>query len=789
MAGNIMNGKKRGTTGKKKSTKKAYQVMAFDEVTNDDEIFDGVTPEPAAEELNESDEGATDEANFFNPILLQLDKDEQERLVKIVMEDFDNAKQAREANDWSTDSYGTGVDFDTKYAALVALYEGADSIRPERWMCARSLKIAQAIVEMLVARLTPAIWNESLIRWRPVEKTDRKRVEAINEIMGWVIRVWMKMGKDVQHIVRSTIMMGTTYVESYWDVKKKDLDEVETTEVVDEMGNPIMDGETGAPVLVEQKMLKLIEKPAIRIIPITKLYTQPGQTDLQKEPIIKLEDFYYHELEQLAKEGLMENVTDVLKGAVEKSIKDKFGAELEQAEKLADMDAKRRSSLVETLIWYGNYDADKDGFPEELCVMVTLREEVFLRAFKVSKVNRKGERPIRQIDFIKRLHKLLGIGILEQVKPLAEEIDAVFRQIQDANTLSIMKWGFYDPNSDYSPDEHVAKPRAMYPVTNPSQNVFFPDMNIQTERLVNAIRLVLEFTERLTAASSFMMGKEGQFAGGSGTATQTAAIVGSAEIRFNLPTSNMRDGLGQVLTDIFDLCFLNMPGGLEKRILGEDNEPIFETTEEVRAAFLSEMDAYMLPNASFGDGATERELAMMLYDKLVVGGNPFVIQNPQKLWHATARVLTSFKEDPSAWIGNGQSEKETNDPVVEHTLIRQGQVIHAEPQENHLEHIMVHQKFLNSPEILLWSKELVMVLQQHIQEHMQMMSQMLAFQQGTNKGGGLGDQDPSGGGQASSGGPAQSVNGEQASQGSANPAESAAANQTQGTTLGTPAVG
>jgi hypothetical protein len=755
-----------------------------------DEIFDGVAPDdtqgPTAD--NDIDEGASDEANFFNPILLRLEKEEQERLAKIVIEDFNNSKQAREKTDWGTDRFGSGVDFDTKYADLVALYEGADEERPERWMCGRSLKIAQAIVEMLVARLTPSIWNEDMIRWRPVEKTDKKRVESVNAIMDWVINVWMRMGKDAQKIIRACIMMGTTYVESFWEVKKKDLDQVERTPVVDELGQPVLDQATGQPMLVEQKLLKVMEKPAVRIIPVTKVYTQPGQTDIQKEPIIKMEDFYYHELEQLQNEGLMENVTDSLKGQIEKTLLDKFGQELEQAEKIADMDAKRRAHLVETLIWYGNYDADKDGFPEELCVMVTLREEVFLRAFKVAKVNRKGERPIRQINFINRIHKLLGIGVLEQVKPLAEEIDAVFRQIQDANTLSILKWGFYDPNSDYSPDEHVAKPRAMYPVTNPSQNVFFPDMQIPTERLLNAIRLVLEFIERLTAASSFVMGKEGDFSGGSGTATKTAAIVGSAEIRFNLPTSNIREGLGEVITDIFDLCHLNMPGGLEKRILGEDNEPVFETAEEVKDAFLQEMDAYLLPNASFGDVATERELAMMLYDKFVVGGNPFIVANPQKLWHATARVFKAFKENPSEWIGNPGTEKTTNNPVEEHTLIREGHAIHAEPQENHLEHLVVHNKFLNSPDILLWNKDMIEILKVHIQEHMQMMGIVLAFQQGGDKGGGLGNQGPSGE-QAGARGPAEPVNGQQALQGSANPAQSAAANQTQGTTLGTPQVG
>jgi len=732
-------------------------------------------------------ESGTDEVNVFNPNLLKLSEDEQKKLVAIVKEDYDNAMNARQQMNWGANEFGDGVDFDTKFADLVNLYEGQDSIRPERWMCGRSLKIAQAIVEMLVARLAPAVWNEDLIRWRPTETTDKSRVDSVNKIMPWVFSVWMKIEKDIVNIVRACVMMGTSYVESYWDVKKKDLDQVEQTPVVDELGNPRTDEATGEPLMVEQRLLKVEEKPAVRIIPITKILTQPGCTDIQKEPLIKLEDFYYHELEALSKDGLMENVTDKLKNSVDKTLNSKFDEALANAERLADLNAKRRMHLVESLIWYGNYDADKDGFAEEICCMVALKEELFLRAFKISKVNRRGERPIRQINFINRIHKLLGIGVLEQVKPLAEEIDAVFRQIQDANTLSILKWGFYDPNSDYSPDEHIAKPRAMYPVTNPSQNVFFPDMQVPTERLLNAIRLVLEFIERLTAASSYVMGKEGNFSGGSGTATKTAAIVTSAEQRFNLPTANIRQGLGTVLTDIFDLCFLNMPAGLEKRILGENSEPIFETPDKVKDAFAQEMDAFLLPNASFGDVGTERELATMLYDKFVLGGNPFVVGNVNKLWKASANVLKAYKEDPTEWLGKGPTDKPSDDPMDEHTMFREGMVIHAEPQENHLEHMMIHNKFLNSPDILLWSKEMVEVLRAHIEEHMQLMQMVMQFQAGQKKGGDLGQQ--SGGGKPSTAGSGASPTGGQSGiQGSANPAQSAAANQTAGTTLGTPQV-
>lgn len=698
---------------------------------------------------DERDETAVEEERQtpLNELLLTLDEEQQKELIAIVKEDYRNGIGARKQTTWATDRFGDGKDFDEKYADLICLYEGTDEKRPEQWMCGRSLKIAQAIVELLVARLLPAVWNEDMVRWRPTEFTDKTRVERVNKIMHWILNVWMKMGDEfTPEFLRAGIMLGTVITETHWDVEKLDLDTTEEVPVMGDDGQQLM-GEDGNPMVIESRMLRTNEKPVASVVPLVKFITQPGCTDIQKEPVIKMEDFYYHELEQMQLEGMAQNITDVLKTAVDKTIQDKFGAELEKAEKIADMNAKRRAYNVETMVWYGKYDADRDGFAEEVCAMVTLKEDVFIRAFKTAKISRKGKRPFRKTNFVDRLHKLLGIGVLEQVKPLAEEIDACFRQLQDANTMSILQWGFYDPNSDYNPDEHVAKPRAMYPVTNPQQNVYFPQINIPIERLLNAIRLVLEFIERLTAASSFMLGKESEIAGGSGTATRTQAIVSSAETRFNLPASKFRSGLAGIITDIFDLCFLNMPEGLERRILGEGGEQIFDSSQAVQDAFTLEMDAYLLPNATFGNVNVQRELAVLLYDKFVMGGNPLVVGDPNRIWHASANVFKAYGEEPIEWIGKPASTKESNDPVDEHTMIREGRFPHAEPQENHLEHLMAHQQLLEGPDVLLWTKEALEVLRQHMQEHQQMMQALMAFQKqgkkGENPNGGAAD--PNGG--------------------------------------------
>lgn len=681
-------------------------------------------------------------------LLLNLSAEQQAELVAIIKEDYRNAIEAREKRSWGKKSGGDGkgLTFDEKYAELIDLYEGADEERPEQWMCARSLKIAQAIIEMAVARLYPMVYNEDTIRWRPVRYTNKQHTQLVNRMMYWVITVWMKGSRDALLYIRNAAMLGSVFAEAWWKREQRDLDQTQQVPVMGPDGMPMMDA-MGAPMVIEQRMMSVDEKPQIRIIPVSKVLLQPGATNIEDDSVIIIEDYKYRDLSSMQKQGLAQNVTDDLKEDIDSRIVTEFGLSLEKAEDVADFNAKRRNMPIECLRWMGKYDANGDGFDEEIVALITNKDEVFLRAHMLSKISKTGKRTLIHKNFLDRIgDKMLGMGLLEQVKPLAEEIDACFRQMTDANTMSVMRWGFYDPNSDYDPDEHVAKPRAMYPVSNPQQNVYFPDIQIPIERLLNAIKLVTEFIERLTAASSYVMGKESEVVGGSGTATRTQAIMSSADTRFNLPATNLRSGLAELYTDVFNLLAMNAPEGLEEKILGAQHEKVFSDDVTMQDALALEMECYLAPAADLGDSNTRRQLASMLYDKLLLGMNPLIVSDPNRVWFTTANYLRAYGEDPQEWIGKPASLKPTNDPMEEHTMMRDGRYTPVEPQENHMEHIQVHTEELKGPNVLLWPPERIKMLQQHIQEHMQMMQRMMMMasqqkdmQSQTSKGGDSGE--------------------------------------------------
>ena len=328
---------------------------------------------------------------------------------------------------------------------------------------------------------------------------------------------------------------------------------------------------------------------------------------------------------------------------------------------------------------------------------------------------------------------LEGYGFLEMVLPLAEEIDAIFNQLTDANTLSVLRPGFYDPSGNLQPQNIILAPNKMIPVPDPQRNIYFPSIEIPTERLLVAMRAVLEFIERLTGASSYVMGKESEIVGGSGTATRTQAIVGAAEQRFSIPALRLKQGAAEILTIILDQLQKNIPSGLESRVLGEDNEPIFSSGELTGEGISGEFDAYLMDDTSFGSVAVERQLASFLYATLLQ--NPLIASDPAKIYRETANLLKAYGEEPIEHLGQEPPESELHTPEEENTMLIQGDfaAVKAKLTENHLQHIYIHNQLSASPSLAMLApaqaQNVLGYAQAHSQEHQMMMQQMMALQQ------------------------------------------------------------
>jgi len=645
-------------------------------------------------------------------IQIPVDEATQALLVEIVLDDYNKAKADRMKLNYGTTSKGEALRFDKWLKALKDLYnaERIPKTIPWRFCSNRSLRIATSILDMIHSRLFPAVWNEDLARWRPGKAVDSPKARRIELFMNWWIRVWAPMRSFYDKWTKHTAGIGDSLTESSWEI--------------DEVGQG---------------------KIARRVIPKDCVFTMTGARDVQKDPVLINEKLLYRQLEESEKNGAAINVSgklaEMLYVPSNQSDKDEFKA------------VKLRNQEVEVIRWYGHFDYNNDGVAENVRITVAPEHRLYLGGIDMVNVTYSGRRPLnftKYDNYLSRMDDLDGEGILMKCKELAEEVDAIFNQMTDAHTLAVLRPFFYDPSGDIDAPALVLGPNKGIPVTDPQKNVMFPQIDIPTERLINAIRLVLEFIERLTAASEYIMGRESGMAGGSGTATRTNAIVQSAEIRFTLPSERLRQGAADILTTELDIIQLNIPDGFEQQVLGEGGDPIFKAGELSDQGLSGKFTAYLLPDPSMGSKQTERELMSMVYSILMQ--NIIVGTDPAKIYQVTYDYLKSYglEEQAKRYLGPAPSIDDIDSPEDENTLMIQGDFkrVKANIAENHIEHIMKHTEMMQSPslqEIAKTAPALVQQIttynQQHIQEHMGLMAQMMTMMKsakGLPQGGGDG---------------------------------------------------
>jgi len=696
-----------------------------------------------------------------NPIQLEVSPELEKTLVDIIREDFESSRQARDKRDWGQTSKGEHLDFDSWIKKLRELYYGTRESKDVPWkFCSnRSLRISASILDMLHSRLFPAVVNEDLLRFRPGEVTDVPKVDRITKFMKWWIFVRSRMRGFFDEWVKGVLAYGDLITESSWKIEFRDEGKRESVPVTDDAGNALTN-QDGTPALISEPVPRRLERTQSKIYMRDQFYLQDGSRNISEEPVILEETLFFRELKEGEARGTFVNI-DRLKEKIPIS-EERIGS-LDPADEERVKEIRIRNHPVKIHKWYGNFDADQDGFAERIRVYVATEYDLYLGATAISNIAYHGVQPLDYTKFDSRIdspQQNLGEGILEKVHELSDELDAIFNQMTDANTLSVMRPGFYDPSGDLDAPVLKLAPNKITPVSDPSRNVFFPDFTIQVNQLIAAVRMVLEFIERLTAASSYVLGKESEIVGGSGTATRTQAIVQAAESRFALPAERLREGAARIVNHHLALVQLNIPPGLESRVLGEKGEVLFGPNELTQEGIAGEFDAYLLADPSMGSKETERNLASMLYSILLQ--NMIVGSDPVKIYKVTANLLKAYDINYEEFLGPEPASDMIDDPRDENTLIVQGDFerVKAQITENHILHIQKHMELLESPTLASLPPHLVNQIQEftksHLLEHQGMMQAMIGIISkiggvggGTksNAGGSEGTRTPSGVGQ------------------------------------------
>lgn len=666
---------------------------------------DGILPANDEEQMQKIQEFEMFRQRY--PKEIAFEEDRQQQLAEMVLLDYQISEDARKKK--SED----GMSWEEKMALLVAKWEGIrkPKNKPFKGCSNKTMRLVTGIEQTMHSQILGSVWSNGRVTFKPGEETDIERVKRTNKFMEWVVNVGIKAYDVLDDYIHSCTKLGLG-VFKY--AAKMDVQ------------------------YVPRKIQGTVEfypmphfTTEVIAVSIDSLYLQPNCTTLHGiQPIIHKIEYTNFEIEQAMNTGTFldkrEKLTKYATNAVG-DVKDTLGpvaAAEQEADKRAKIDARVRNYPLVILEWYGLADVGDPRGPQECVIWVEQKSRTYLSGKLLRSIYPRNRRPFIGRPCIKRSTDVLGVGYVELVYPLSDEIDALYNQANDMNTLDVMPSGFYSPTSGFDPDKVELGPNVWLPVEQPVQNVYMPTRAHNTEKFVMMIRSVMEFVERLSAASSYSMGKEDEMVGGTGSATRTNQIITHGEIRLGPILRRIASGWTELLTELYFLYYAFAPIGYAERIVGEDGTALFPN-QTLQDSFLNEADAYCVPDMALAGAQAQRDLAMWIYTNF--SQHPLVLADVGRLWEVAHTVLDAMAHgsiDIESIIGPKPGSNVDMQLVnIENTRMLQGEMVQVNPTDIHIQHLQGHAMITQGRQL---PPEIVQIITLHIMEHRKALEMAVA---------------------------------------------------------------
>jgi len=173
--------------------------------------------------------------------------------------------------------------------------------------------------------------------------------------------------------------------------------------------------------------------PDVIAIPMEDFLTRPHWTDIQKAPWIAVRYYKFkHELEALAAQGYYTNVDQIITETGALDIHKEDEMRLMGVEQSGG--GTPENEIYEIFEANVFWDADGDGFAEDIIVTIEKNSKTILRA----EFNDLGVRDYRRLPHINIPGSLYALGVGDIMIPLQEEAEALHNMRNDATQLAIL---------------------------------------------------------------------------------------------------------------------------------------------------------------------------------------------------------------------------------------------------------------------------------------------------------------------------------------------------------------
>jgi len=161
------------------------------------------------------------------------------------------------------------------------------------------------------------------------------------------------------------------------------------------------------------------------------------------------------------------------------------------------------------LIVFDGFDINDDGIDEQVVWWVVKEKQLLLKAALLEEMwpFSKPKRPFAECTFIPVEGRRQGISLLEMVEPFHDVKKMLLDQAIDAGTIANSPWFFYRPSGGTRPEVISLGPGDGYPLADPKNDVFFPQIpNSAAINNLNIMRALTNDEEKLTMAGDIQFG-------------------------------------------------------------------------------------------------------------------------------------------------------------------------------------------------------------------------------------------------------------------------------------------
>lgn len=682
---------------------------------------------------NDAKKLQAEEKEYNYGMMFKISDELQKKIVKTVDAIVDEAKKQRQG-------------FMEIKAEAVRNYEGIEKINgPWRGSSQISTMVTTIAADTIHAKIFPMAWNPEMIYFKGVEKHDTDVAKNNEILMRWALTKDMENAQDkADDICHRLVVDGTICVKRSWETYFPYV-----TRVV-----PVSVNHKGE-MQYEAKYEQVKRERCRWIIrDLDYVYVQFNAENEQRADYI-IDEVYYTlpMLKEMKADGyLLPDIDmDLVANSIEKTFDPQETVKARyQSMGLETYYAQLDSYPIKCYEAYIKYDINNDGRREE-CIFLTLPGQgLYLSGKPLHCVSKIGRRPWLIRPFLRRPGCIFGKGIPELVRHLHKEMNAIHNQRIDAGNMVIAPFFFYRAASGFEPTEINVRPATGIPLDDPQRDVYFPDYN--PSRLSVSFQeenIVMDLIQKLTFLNSTMFGRE---TAERPTARGTMAIIAQSDQKFGLLGARVQKIFADLITDTRKDYEENMPKGIENRILGENNQPVWGRMSPELIA--GDYDCLMPLDLTAGDTSFEKQADQLIFQTMV--NDPMVNSNPAYAWEVRAGYLKAMgKLDIEKYIGP-KPDMQDNPGLVtdENYMMVQEQNVQVHEQDNDLIHMNGHQEFKRE-NYMNMTQNALKIMTEHILEHrmayMQKLQQAAMVNQDGGQGNGQNGTPPMGGVSGTSG--------------------------------------